>query len=95
MVELWERAVNILTKELSGDERWCYPCWIQSEPAQGSSSPQGRQGNCSAQLQLLSPKQTEDCKTGDLFLQKQEETVTSEAVVYYFYYKHARRIKTS
>lgn len=44
MVERWERAVNILTEELSGDERWCYPCWIQSEPAQGSSSPQRRQG---------------------------------------------------
>lgn len=34
MVEPWERAVNFLTKELSGDERWFYPCWIQSEPAQ-------------------------------------------------------------
>lgn len=30
-----------------------------------------------------------------LFLQKQEETVTFEAAVYYFYYKHAQSIKTS
>lgn len=69
MVELRERAVNILTKELSGDERCCYPCWIQSEPAQGSSSPRGWRGTGGGGettqhgLNSSPPKQTEDCKT--------------------------------
>lgn len=40
-----ETAINMLANELSGDDHWCYPCWIQSEPAQGSSSQQGRRGN--------------------------------------------------
>lgn len=57
MVELWERAANVLTTERSGDERWCYPCWIQSEPAQGSSSPQG---NYSTQRKLFFPKNKQE-----------------------------------
>lgn len=36
-------AINILTPDPSADDRWCSPCWMQSEPEQSSSSPQGRQ----------------------------------------------------
>lgn len=42
-VELWGGAINILTPDPSADDRWCFPCWMQSEPEQSSSSPQGRQ----------------------------------------------------